>query len=76
MAKPIIFTVAAIWDSEAAVWSGRSDEIPAAADHPTLDGLMKKISLMALDLASDNHPGVDPDTIFIQVNAVRDAQAA
>ena len=48
MAKPIVFTVAAIWDAEAAVWSGSSDEIPAAADDPTLDGLMRKISLMAL----------------------------
>ena len=76
MAKPIVFTVAAIWDAEAAVWSGSSDEIPAAADDPTLDGLMRKISLMALDLAPDNHPGVDPDSIFIQINALREAQAA
>ena len=76
MAKPIVFNVAAIWDAEAAVWSGSSDEIPAAADDPTLDGLMRKISLMALDLAPDNHPGVDPDPIFIQIYALREAQAA
>ncbi|RBP11310.1 uncharacterized protein DUF1902 [Roseiarcus fermentans] len=76
MAKPIVFTVAASWDSETEVWSGSSADIPAAADDPTLDGLMRKISLMALDLAPDKRPGVDPDAIFIQINALRQAQAA
>jgi len=37
MSKPVIFTISAAWDREAAVWSGHCDEIPAAADAPTLD---------------------------------------
>ena len=76
MTKPVIFTVSAIWDGEANVWSGHCDEIPAAADAPTLDGLLDKISQMALDVAPDNHPGVDVDSIFIQVMALREATAA
>ena len=73
MSKPVIFTVSAIWDSGANVWSGSCDEIPAAADATTLDELLEKVSRMALDLAPDNHPGVDPGSIFIQVMAIREA---
>jgi hypothetical protein len=73
MAKPTIFSVSAIWDAEASVWTGHCDEIPAAADSATLDGLMEKISRIALDLAPDNHPDLDPRSIYIQINALREA---
>jgi Domain of unknown function (DUF1902) len=73
VAKPVIFTVSAIWDAQANVWSGHCDEIPAAADAPTLDELLERVSQMALDLASDNHPDVDPNSIFIQITALREA---
>jgi hypothetical protein len=73
MTKPTIFNVSAIWDAEASVWTGHCDEIPAAADSATLDGLLEKISRMALDLAPDNHPGADPRSIYIQINALREA---
>lgn len=43
MSKPVIFTISAAWDHEASVWSGHCDDIPAAADAPTLDGLLQKI---------------------------------
>ncbi len=76
MTKPVIFTVSAIWDAEAKVWSGHCDEIPVAADAPTLDGLLEKVSQMTLDVVPDNHPGVAPDSIFIQVVALREAAAA
>jgi hypothetical protein len=73
MAKPVIFTVSAVWDAEAEVWSGHCDELPAAADAPTLDELLEKVSRMALDVAPDNHPDIDPASIFIQVMALREA---
>jgi hypothetical protein len=73
MAKPTIFSVSAVWDAEALVWTGHCDEIPAAADSATLDGLMEKISRIALDLAPDNHPDLDPRSIYIQINALREA---
>ncbi len=76
MTKPLIFTISAAWDDEAAVWTGHCDDIPAAADAPTLDELLDKISQMALDVAPDNHPGVDPQSIFIQVVALREAAPA
>jgi hypothetical protein len=76
MTKPVIFTVSAIWDAEANVWSGHCDEIPAAADAPTLDQLLEKVSRMALDLAPDNHPGAELGSIFIQVMALREAVPA
>jgi hypothetical protein len=76
MPKPTIFTVTASWDDEALVWTGHCDDIPAAADAPTLDELMAKISAMALDVLPDNHPGVDPASVFVQITALREAEPA
>ena len=76
MSKPVIFTISAAWDADASVWSGHCDEIPAAADAPTLDELLAKISAMALDLLPDNHPGVDPGDLFLQITALREAETA
>lgn len=73
MSKPVIFTVSAVWDQEAGVWSGHCDDIPAAADAPTLDELLDKIAHVAVDVAPDNHPDVAPESIFIQVVALREA---
>jgi len=67
MAKPFIFTISAAWDAEAAVWTGHCDDIPAAADAPSLDQLLNKMSAMALDLLPDNHPGVDPESVCLQI---------
>ena len=58
------------------VWAGHCDAIPAAADAPTLDELLAKISAMALDLLPDNHPGVDPAVVFLQITALREAEPA
>ena len=76
MPKPTIFTISATWDDEASVWSGHCDDIPAAADAPTLDGLLERISAMALDLLPDNHPDVDPHSLFLQITALREAEPA
>ena len=70
--KPTIFTVSAQWDSEASVWTGLCDDIPAAADAATLDELLAKIAAMALDVLPDNHPHVDPANLFIQITALRE----
>jgi hypothetical protein len=72
MTKPLIFNVVAAWDEEAGVWSGHCDAIPAAADAPTLDEFLAKISAMALDLLPDNFPGVDPASVFVQLNVLRE----
>ena len=74
MSKPVIFTISAAWDQEASVWSGHCDDIPAAADAPTLDELLEKISAMALDLLADNHPDISPDSLFLQITALREAE--
>jgi hypothetical protein len=74
MSKPVIFTISAIWDDEASVWSGHCDDIPAAADASTLDELLAKMSAMALDLLPDNHPEVDPASLFLQITALREAE--
>jgi hypothetical protein len=76
MTRPLIFTISAIWDKEAGVWAGHCDDIPAAADAPTLDELLAKISAMTLDLLPDNHPGVDPESVFLQITALREAELA
>lgn len=74
MSKPVIFTISAMWDDEASVWSGHCDDIPAAADAPTLDELLAKISAITLDLLPDNHPGIDPSSVFLQIVALREAE--
>ena len=76
MPKPVVFTISAAWDRDASVWSGHCDDIPAAADAPTLDELLAKITAMALDLLPDNHPGVDPASLFLQITALREAEPA
>jgi Domain of unknown function (DUF1902) len=76
MSKPVIFTISAAWDAEASVWSGHCDDIPAAADAPTLDELLAKISAMAIDLLPDNHPDIDPASLFMQITALREAEPA
>jgi Domain of unknown function (DUF1902) len=76
MSKPVIFTISAVWDGDASVWSGHCDEIRAAADAPTPDALLAKISAMALDLLPDNHPDVDPSSLFLQITALREAEPA
>jgi hypothetical protein len=76
MSKPVIFTITATWDDEVSVWSGHCDDIPAAADAPSLDELLAKMSAMTLDLLPDNHPGVDPASVFLQLTALREAEPA
>ena len=76
MSRPVIFTISATWDQEASVWSGHCDDIPAAADAPTLDELLAKISAMALDLLPENHPDVDQNDLFVQITALREAEPA
>jgi hypothetical protein len=68
--------ITATWDSEAAVWTGHCDEIPAAADALTLDELFGKITSMTLDLLPDNHPDIDPTSVFLQITALREAEPA
>lgn len=76
MSKPLIFTISAIWDDEALVWSGHCDDIPAAADAPSLDELLDKVSAMALDVLPDNHPGANPASLYLQITALREAEPA
>jgi Domain of unknown function (DUF1902) len=74
--KPVIFTISAAWDDDAEVWTGHCDDIPAAADAPTLDELLAKISAIALDILPDNHPDVDPRSVYLQITALREAELA
>jgi hypothetical protein len=45
--KPTIFTISAEWDSEASIWTGHCDDIPAAADMATLNEFRARITAMA-----------------------------
>lgn len=72
MSRPVIFMISAAWDQEASVWSGHCDDIPAAADAPTFDELLAKISAMALDLLPDNHQDMAPDSLSLQIATLPD----
>jgi Domain of unknown function (DUF1902) len=76
MSKTTIFTISATWDAEASVWTGQCDDIPAAADAPTLDRLLETIAAMALDLLPDNHPDADPASLYLEIAAMRGAVPA
>ena len=76
MIKPVIFTVNATWDEETSIRFGYSDAIPAAADAPTLDELLAKISMMVVELLPEHHPDVDPSAVFVQIIALREAAPA
>ncbi len=76
MTKPVIFTISAIWDDEASVWSGHCDAVPVAADAKTLDDLLKKIAAMTLDVLPDNHPDVDPASVYLQLSALCEIEPA
>jgi hypothetical protein len=76
MQKPVIFTISAVWDEEASVWIGHCEAIPAAADAPTLDGVLAKINAMALDLLPDNHRGVEPTSVYLQSTAMAKSATA
>ena len=67
MSKPTIFTISAIWDEDASVWSGYCDDIPVAADAPSLDELLAKLLAMAVDVLPDNHPAADPASLYLQL---------
>jgi hypothetical protein len=43
------------------------------ANTPTLDELLEKVSQMAFDLAPENPYDVEPESIFIEVTALREA---
>jgi hypothetical protein len=73
--KPVIFIVTAQWDSEAEVWSGHSDEVPIVVEASTLDELLRRAADQALDLLPDNHPGVDPAAVHLQLIVLREAAA-
>ncbi len=34
------------------------------------------MTAMTLDLLPDNHPGVDPSSVFLQITALREAEPA
>ena len=76
MARITVCSISTVWGEEASVWSGHCDDIPAAADAATLDELLAKITAMALDLLPDNHPGVAPEQLFLQITALREAEPA
>ena len=51
------------------------DDFPAAADAKTLDEVLAKISAMALDILPDNHPDIDPASLFLQITALREGDS-
>ncbi|BDA86980.1 hypothetical protein Sa4125_45220 [Aureimonas sp. SA4125] len=73
-ARPTIFMVSAIWDADASVWAGSCDAVPVAAEADTLDALLQKIGDMTSDLLADNHPGVEPASVFFQLSALRELE--
>ena len=72
----MIFTISATWDNDAGVWAGHCDDIPVAADAPTLNELLAKISAITLDLLPDNFPDIAPESVFFQITELPEAESS
>ncbi len=70
--RPTIFTLSAFRDEEAGVWVGTCDAVPVAAEAETLDLLLARAAEMANDLLSDNHPDLDPASVFLQLSVLQE----
>ena len=75
MSKPVIFSVSTSWDDDASVWVGHNDDVPVAASAASLDELLAKISGITLELLPDNHPGIDPSSVFLQLIVLADVKS-
>jgi len=71
--KPVVFTVIANWDAEAKLWCGHCDEVPVVAEAASLDALLERATEQTIDLLPDNHPGVEPGSVVIQLIVQREA---
>ena len=74
--KPVVFTVIANWDAEAKLWYGHCDEVPVVAEAASLDALLERATEQTIDLLPDNHPGVEPGSVVIQLIVQREAATA
>ena len=72
MSKPTIFMISCVWDDDFEFGAGTATTFRRLPTRARLDELLAKISAMALDLLPDNHPGVDPSSLFLEVTALRD----
>lgn len=52
----------------------RGAGIATTSPLPLAHGLLAKISAMALDLLPDNHPGVDPESLVLQITVLREGK--
>ena len=70
--RPTIFTLSAFRDEEAELWIGTCEAVPVAAEAPTLDRLLAQAAEMTLDLLSENHPDLDPASVFLQLSVIHE----
>ena len=70
------FTIAAAWDDEAEAWTGHCETSQPLLTRRHATSCWQKISATALDLLPDNHPGVDPESVYLQLTALREAALA
>jgi len=73
--RPTIFTLSAFRDEEAELWIGTCDAVPAAAEAPTLDLLLLRVAEMTSDLLAENHPDLDPASVFLQLSVIQEIDA-
>ena len=76
MSKPVIFTISATGTMKPRCGADIATTFRPPPTRATLDELLAKISAMALDLLPDNHPDVDPASLFLQITALREAEPA
>jgi Domain of unknown function (DUF1902) len=65
------FVIHVLWDSEAGVWVGTSDDIPVASEAATLEELIARLRLIAPEMIAENGLAAPGETIALQVVAER-----
>jgi hypothetical protein len=49
--------------------------VPIATEASTLDALLAKAAAQTLDLLPDNHPGIDPGQVHLQMIVLHEASS-
>ena len=72
-----LIVVRALWDSDAAVWVGTTDDVPGlATEAPTLEALRDKVVVMLPELMEANGIASDLPEIPVQIIAELGARVA
>ena len=70
------FVIHALWDAEAGLWVGTSDDIPVATEAATLEALIARLRRIAPEMIAENGLAAPGETVTLAVVAERSEAVA